>query len=241
VALGSLQESGADLRGETMGSSKVLESRGGHFRRTGVFLVAILLLLLQPGAAVPGGSESTHGRNVSDWKIESVLEQRRDAQPWQVWAGPFAGKHWGIGDGGGRCEESYGVVPCSKSLGGNVLLLVAFGFVLYKSAMLMSDGSDLLLTVTDPGIVGGLVLPILGALPDAWLIVGERLQPVLVCSISRLVVVEPGDSDDGNNYFMIDDGGGYLGLLQCRGWEEVRLKRRSRCLWEWGCWLDQSL
>jgi hypothetical protein len=53
------------ISGETMGSSKALESRGGRFRRAVVFLVALLLLVVQLGA-VRGESEA----NDEDWRIE---------------------------------------------------------------------------------------------------------------------------------------------------------------------------
>jgi hypothetical protein len=72
-----------------------------------------------------------------------------------------------------ECVEHYGVMPCSTSLGGNVALLVIYGYMLLTAAQLLSAGSELLLTVLSPGIIGGLVLPILGALPDALLILGE--------------------------------------------------------------------
>jgi hypothetical protein len=110
-----------------------------------------------------------------------VLEQRNDAQPWHFRLGRVAGKFWGNGDGEG-CEEPYGVLPCSVTLGGSAALVVVYGHILYKSAMLMSDGSELLLGVMSPGILGGLVLPVLGAAPDAWLIAGEqRLSVPLYC------------------------------------------------------------
>jgi len=44
-----------------------------------------------------------------------------------------------------------------------------------KGANLISDGSELLLEVLDPGLIGGLVLPILGALPDSAMIVMSGL------------------------------------------------------------------
>ncbi|CAK9254383.1 unnamed protein product [Sphagnum jensenii] len=75
--------------------------------------------------------------------------------------------------GDAECEELYGLMPCSTSLGGNLSLLLIYGFMLLKAAQLLSDGSELLLAVLSPGIIGGLVLPILGALPDALLILGE--------------------------------------------------------------------
>lgn len=68
------------------------------------------------------------------------------------------------------CSENYGFLPCSTTLGGNLFLVVVYGFLMLKAAELLSDGSDMLLAVINPGIIGGLVLPILGASPDALLI-----------------------------------------------------------------------
>ncbi|KAJ7294449.1 hypothetical protein O6H91_Y256600 [Diphasiastrum complanatum] len=70
------------------------------------------------------------------------------------------------------CEESYGFLPCSTNIGGNLFLLVVYGFMLLKAAQLLSNGSELLLTVLNPGLIGGLLLPVLGSLPDALLILG---------------------------------------------------------------------
>jgi hypothetical protein len=77
-----------------------------------------------------------------------------------------------LGKEGGECEEHYGIMPCSTSLGGNAALLVIYGYCLLNAAQLLSAGSELLLTVMSPGLIGGLVLPILGAFPDALLITG---------------------------------------------------------------------
>lgn len=68
------------------------------------------------------------------------------------------------------CSENYGILPCSTTLGGNLFLVVVYGFFMLKAAQLLSDGSEMLLAVINPGIIGGLVLPILGASPDALLI-----------------------------------------------------------------------
>uniref|UniRef100_A0A0C9S785 TSA: Wollemia nobilis Ref_Wollemi_Transcript_13884_1970 transcribed RNA sequence n=1 Tax=Wollemia nobilis TaxID=56998 RepID=A0A0C9S785_9CONI len=69
------------------------------------------------------------------------------------------------------CEQTYGFLPCTKTAIGNLFLLVVYGFFMFKSASLLTDGSEVLLDVLGPGIVGALFLPILGALPDTLLIV----------------------------------------------------------------------
>lgn len=43
---------------------------------------------------------------------------------------------------------------------------------MFVAATYLSGGSELLLEILGPGVVGGLFLPMLGALPDAMLILG---------------------------------------------------------------------
>ncbi|KAG6542644.1 hypothetical protein Mapa_015975 [Marchantia paleacea] len=45
------------------------------------------------------------------------------------------------------CEETYGFLPCSDSVGGNLALIVAYGYLLLIAAQLISKGSELLLEV----------------------------------------------------------------------------------------------
>lgn len=72
----------------------------------------------------------------------------------------------------GQCEQTYGFLPCTTTVVGNMFLVISYGFLMYKAATYLSSGSELLLEIMGPGIVGGLFLPILGALPDAMLILG---------------------------------------------------------------------
>ena len=73
-----------------------------------------------------------------------------------------------------QCEQTYGFLPCTTTVGGNLFLVIAYGFLMFKAATYLSAGSELLLEILGPGIVGGLFLPILGALPDAMLVLGKR-------------------------------------------------------------------
>lgn len=75
------------------------------------------------------------------------------------------------------CDETYGFMPCTTSLVGNLFLLVVYGYLMFQAATFMSNGSELLLSVMGPGIIGGLFLPILGAFPDALLILGKNYSP----------------------------------------------------------------
>ena len=73
-----------------------------------------------------------------------------------------------------KCEQSYGFLPCTTTVLGNLFLALVYGFLMFKAATYLSAGSELLLEIMGPGLVGGLLLPILGALPDALLVLGSR-------------------------------------------------------------------
>lgn len=145
-------------------------SRGWRVLTVSVSVLTVLLFLQFASVRAEDVSvvDGVHGHNV--WKIESALHKEEEQKPWAAlrW---FFGK-WGAPEGA-ECEEHYGFLPCSVSLGGNASLLVIWGFMMLQAAQLLSDGSELLLTVMSPGIIGGLVLPILGAFPDALLITGK--------------------------------------------------------------------
>ncbi|XP_076887783.1 sodium/calcium exchanger NCL-like [Bidens hawaiensis] len=74
------------------------------------------------------------------------------------------------------CEQTYGFMPCTNTVLGNLFLILVYGYLMFLAAMYLSTGSELMLEVLGPGIVGGLFLPILGALPDAMLILVSGLS-----------------------------------------------------------------
>lgn len=87
--------------------------------------------------------------------------------------------------GDGSCEQSYGVLPCTTTALGNLFLLLVYGYLMFLAATYMSNGSELLLEILGPGIIGGLFLPALGALPDAILILGKPARsPAFLSSSS---------------------------------------------------------
>ena len=59
-----------------------------------------------------------------------------------------------------------------------LFLMAAYGFVLFKASNLISDGSELLLLIPSvAGIVGSVVLPVLGAVPDGMIVLFSGLGP----------------------------------------------------------------
>lgn len=65
--------------------------------------------------------------------------------------------------------------------------MASYGFLLFKAAVLIGDGSEKLLLIYGPGIVGGLVIPILGAVPDGAIVLVSGLGTVsILFSQSRI-------------------------------------------------------
>eukprot|EP00055_Hartaetosiga_balthica_P012903 m.64162 g.64162 ORF g.64162 m.64162 type:complete len:567 (+) comp8104_c0_seq4:25-1725(+) len=81
--------------------------------------------------------------------------------------------------GGVNCTAAIGSDYCEGSGYGFVqvlMLMVFYGYILFASSNLISDGSELLLLIPSiRGIVGSVVLPILGAVPDGAIVLFSGL------------------------------------------------------------------
>ncbi|KAE8795698.1 hypothetical protein D1007_29413 [Hordeum vulgare] len=87
-----------------------------------------------------------------------------------------------------ECEQSYGFLPCTTTVFGNMFLVLTYGFLMFKAATFLSAGSELLLEIMGPGLVGGLLLPILGALPDALLVLVSGLSGTKETAQSQVLI-----------------------------------------------------
>uniref|UniRef100_A0A1D1Z0I0 Vacuolar calcium ion transporter n=1 Tax=Anthurium amnicola TaxID=1678845 RepID=A0A1D1Z0I0_9ARAE len=126
-----------------------LASRGAHSR----------LLLGHHGASADLVSDGTLPRGLDS---QAILRLGRAASSFAT--------------GEAACEPTYGVLPCTTTAVGNLFLLLVYGYLMFIGATFLSTGSELLLEILGPGIVGGLFLPMLGALPDAILILVSGLS-----------------------------------------------------------------
>jgi Ca2+/Na+ antiporter len=61
--------------------------------------------------------------------------------------------------------------PCSLSWSSELLLILLYGMILGFGAKLIGDGSEMLMEILDPGVIGALLLPVLGAVPDSAVVV----------------------------------------------------------------------
>jgi hypothetical protein len=80
--------------------------------------------------------------------------------------------------------------PAEVGTTGLLWLFLSYGYALYYAADLIGEGSELLLLVPSmAGLVGGVVLPLLGAVPDGgtyhYLVVNLELATATVPPASR--------------------------------------------------------
>ncbi|KAJ0044345.1 hypothetical protein Pint_04675 [Pistacia integerrima] len=73
------------------------------------------------------------------------------------------------------CKQTYGFMPCSTTALGNLFLIIVYGFLIFKAAKYLTNGSELL-ELLGSGILGNIVLPKLGGLPSAMLILVSGLS-----------------------------------------------------------------
>jgi len=78
----------------------------------------------------------------------------------------------------GMFNESPFVPPEHMNNAALLMMTVIYGVVLYQSSNLIADGSELLLLIPSvAGLVGSIVLPILGAVPDGMMTLSSGLGP----------------------------------------------------------------
>jgi len=85
--------------------------------------------------------------------------------------------------------------PDEMKLAPLFLMMALYGYILCKASAVIGDGSEMLMLIFGPGIVGGLVVPLLGAIPDCAIILisgmgeGSRaeIQNQLAVGVGTLV------------------------------------------------------
>ncbi|KAI3753708.1 hypothetical protein L2E82_25769 [Cichorium intybus] len=71
------------------------------------------------------------------------------------------------------CRRSYGFMPCTTSIFGNLILLLIYNYVMSFAVSFLTSGSELLLHSLGTGVVGGVLVPIFGAAPQAIIILAS--------------------------------------------------------------------
>jgi len=67
---------------------------------------------------------------------------------------------------------------------GQLFIMCCYGYILFKAAVLIGDGSEKLLLIYGPGIIGGLLIPVLGAIPDGAIVLVSGLGSDAQCQVS---------------------------------------------------------
>lgn len=126
------------------------------------YLLYLLLVIFIAKLACP-----SHGRSIADDSPSLMVSdgvERHMLQPFISLNNLFSSDS--------SCDQTYGFLPCTTTILGNIFLIIVYGYLMFISAKLLSDGSEILLQILGPGIIGGLFLPVLSAVPDAAIILG---------------------------------------------------------------------
>ncbi|KAF3961548.1 hypothetical protein CMV_013842 [Castanea mollissima] len=70
-------------------------------------------------------------------------------------------------------SKPMGVMPCTNTVLGNGFLILVYAYCIFWAAKILTDGSEILLEILGPGIIGGLSLLIFSSLPYAIIILGK--------------------------------------------------------------------
>ena len=74
------------------------------------------------------------------------------------------------------CEPTYGFLPCTTKLWGQLFLLVVYEYLLSLSEQYISNGSNLFFQMFGTGIFGASLFHILGMFPKIILVLGKLSQ-----------------------------------------------------------------
>ncbi|CAK0804654.1 unnamed protein product [Prorocentrum cordatum] len=109
---------------------------------------------LRAGAAVPVGAASPEPEGAGPEEGPKQLPEGSEPE-----------------EGGSSAVWPPWIEPGACNLGQLIFLTVVYGYVLYTASGMISEGSELLLVVPSiAGLVGSVVLPILGAVPDGMMV-----------------------------------------------------------------------
>ncbi|MED6121868.1 hypothetical protein PIB30_034101 [Stylosanthes scabra] len=128
-----------------------------------IYLVIIFLLILP---------HSNYGRPITEeaplLMVSDGIHDHIHSEPCLIYM-----NNLGSSD---TCTETYGFLPCTNNALGNVFLMLVYGYLMFLAAKSLSAGSEILLQILGPGIIGGLFLPLLSSLPDATIILASGLS-----------------------------------------------------------------
>lgn len=72
------------------------------------------------------------------------------------------------------CEQMYGIVPCSDSIGGQVFLIVVFEYLLFHGESYVAGGGQRIFKILGPGVFGACAFQLIGALPESLILLSKK-------------------------------------------------------------------
>ncbi|KAA8526785.1 hypothetical protein F0562_008986 [Nyssa sinensis] len=79
-------------------------------------------------------------------------------------------------DSSEECEQMYGILPCSNSLLGHLFLILVYEYLLFHGESYVASGGERIFKVLGPGVFGGSVFQVLGALPESLILLASGLS-----------------------------------------------------------------
>ncbi|RVX09345.1 Sodium/calcium exchanger NCL [Vitis vinifera] len=150
----------------------------GMAKKHELFLLAMLLLMMvSPGSCgrVAANNSSSSGL-VSDGDGEV---QQPAFIVFEEWASSYS------------CNQTYGFMPCTATVPGNILLILVYVSLMLFAAKLLYDGSEILVELLSPGIAGAVFLPLLSSLLDAIINIGN-LEEFMALPLPRMTKMRIG-------------------------------------------------
>lgn len=82
----------------------------------------------------------------------------------------------GIDSAGEECEQMYGFLPCSSNIFGHLFLILVYEYLLFHGESYLAAGGERIFKILGPGVFGASAFHVLGALPEALLLLGTPFR-----------------------------------------------------------------
>ncbi|KAL8505761.1 hypothetical protein ACS0TY_016832 [Phlomoides rotata] len=73
------------------------------------------------------------------------------------------------------CEQMYGFLPCSETIGGHMFLIVVYEFLLFHGESYVASGGERIFKILGPGVFGASAFQVIGSLPEALILLASGL------------------------------------------------------------------
>ncbi|XP_022733181.1 sodium/calcium exchanger NCL2-like isoform X2 [Durio zibethinus] len=98
-----------------------------------------------------------------------------------------------------ECEQMYGFLPCSNSIYGHLFLILVYEYLLFHGESYLASGGEQIFKILGPGFFGASAFHILGALPEALILLGFGITTdqetsytarIMVFSVTPFLIIQ---------------------------------------------------